>query len=216
MFRYVVLGLLRRGDAQHGYGLMKLYRERSGLQLSGGSFYRELQRLMNDGLVELVVGMRQSDKRRAPYRITAEGETAFDEWLNNVMNRAPTGCDDRLGSRALFIGEHPAKLVRGKLEDWQKELWLESKLLERRREVALNRLPRTSADRPFDLLSLLIFRRWKHVAADIQFLEEFQDEYLAYHPEIAGSVAPETSETVEPMVSGRDRSRRSWRESSGG
>src|SRR5207302_10584200 len=51
MFQYLVLGLLRDGKPRHGYALMKDYRDRSGVQLSTGSFYRELQKLAAKGLV---------------------------------------------------------------------------------------------------------------------------------------------------------------------
>ena len=43
MFRYLLLGLLRRGELLHGYALMKEYRERSGLMISGGNFCSRLR-----------------------------------------------------------------------------------------------------------------------------------------------------------------------------
>src|SRR5437899_136934 len=51
MVRYIVLGLLRRGTAHHGYALLKEYRRRSGSHLIGGRLYGEIQRLVREGLV---------------------------------------------------------------------------------------------------------------------------------------------------------------------
>ena len=69
MFRYLVLGLLRSGRALHGYALMKAHGERSGLRLSTGSFYRELGRLMAEGLVRSTATPEGEDPRRTPYSI---------------------------------------------------------------------------------------------------------------------------------------------------
>ena len=76
-FRYLVLGLLRHGEPRHGYALMKEYQEHTGLRLSTGNFYRELQRLSVEGLVRTASNPEGADPRRAPYRITEAG-AAFD------------------------------------------------------------------------------------------------------------------------------------------
>jgi DNA-binding PadR family transcriptional regulator len=136
MFRYLVLGLLRSGGALHGYALMKVYRERSGVQISTGNFYRELQRLAMEGLVRTAANPDGADPRRAPYEITDAGIMAFDSWLSR--NQAAIGqYDDELSARALFISEADAALVRQVLERWQEELWLRSKMFERLRETVL-------------------------------------------------------------------------------
>ena len=54
MLRYLVLGLLRAGESFHGYALMKEHEVRSGVRISTGSFYREIGRLLSEGLVRAV------------------------------------------------------------------------------------------------------------------------------------------------------------------
>jgi len=51
MFRYHLLGLLRNGT-DHGYGLAKEYRRRGGVDSGLGSFYPELQNLVEQGPVQ--------------------------------------------------------------------------------------------------------------------------------------------------------------------
>ena len=70
MFRYLILGLLRIRDRMHGYALVKEYRERSGMEVSTGNFYRELQRLVVDGLIRSAANPPEADARRTPYEIT--------------------------------------------------------------------------------------------------------------------------------------------------
>ncbi len=85
MFRYVVLGLLRSGQPQHGYALCKRYRERTGLSIGSGTFYRTLKELAEDGLVQAAANAEHDDARRARYVITPRGAQVFDGWL-----RTPT------------------------------------------------------------------------------------------------------------------------------
>jgi hypothetical protein len=91
MFRYLVLGLLRDGEPRHGYAVMKEYRERSGLQVNTGSFYRELQRLVAEGLVQTVANPTDADPRRAPYQITETGSACFDVGSPGLRARAWEG-----------------------------------------------------------------------------------------------------------------------------
>ena len=50
MMRHMLLGLLQHHGARHGYALMKEIRARTGVQVSIGSIYRELARLVREGL----------------------------------------------------------------------------------------------------------------------------------------------------------------------
>ena len=49
--RHMLLGLLQHHGARHGYALMKEIRARTGVQLSIGNVYRELARLVREGIV---------------------------------------------------------------------------------------------------------------------------------------------------------------------
>ena len=73
MFRYLVLGLLRNGDARHGYAVIKDYRKRTGQEASSGNFYRELQRLVGEGLVRTATNPPGADPLHHEY---AQGRTS--------------------------------------------------------------------------------------------------------------------------------------------
>lgn len=176
MFRYLVLGLLRGGASLHGYALMKSYRERTGVQLSTGSFYRELQRLVGEGLVETAANPSDADPRRAPYAITDAGEDAFDAWLTGPTGAALGRYEDELSSKVLFLGDADPVLAKKLIEGWKEELWLRSKMHERSC-AALGAQSRRSSEAPFDALPFLLARNLKHLAADLEFLDEFWTAY---------------------------------------
>jgi DNA-binding PadR family transcriptional regulator len=122
MFRYLVLGLLRRGEPLHGYALMKEYRERAGVQISTGSFYRELARLVTEGLVRTASNPPGSDPRRAPYEITDLGATSFDAWFSEPLGTDAGPHEDGLSARAVFLAEAGPAAARPALERWYDEL----------------------------------------------------------------------------------------------
>ena len=64
MFRYVLLGMLRDGEVRHGYGLAKEYEQRTGVKVVAGNVYRELRKLVDEGLVERAKNSDGSDPRR--------------------------------------------------------------------------------------------------------------------------------------------------------
>lgn len=174
MFRYLVLGLLRSAQPLHGYALMKEYRERSGTAMSTGCFYRELARLVAEGLVTMVDRTADSDPRRTPYVISERGAEIFDAWLSGP-HRADMGShDDEISVALLFLDRAERPVVQKLFRSLQEDLWMRSKTLERAREAAA----RTgSSERRFDSLDLLLGRRQKHVAAEIEFLEEVRASF---------------------------------------
>lgn len=178
MFRFLVLGLLRRGEPLHGYALMKEYRERAGVQISTGSFYRELARLVTEGLVRTASNPPGSDPRRAPYEITELGAAAFDQWFAEPLGGDAGPHEDGLSARAVFLAEAGPAAARPAMERWYEELWQRGKALERDREMALRAAE--EGDGQFGVLALLLARRLKQVAADLEFLHELRAAYAEW------------------------------------
>jgi len=177
MFRFLILGLLRNGAQLHGYALVKEYRERSGTEVSTGNFYRELQRLVVDGLIRSASNPPEADARRTPYRITDLGIAVFDEWFTARDAAGGAVSEDDISARALFMADSDPALVAAVLERMEENLWFAGKTLERTRQHLLNR---GGAAAGFDVLPLLLARRLKRVAADLEFLEEFEAVYAQW------------------------------------
>lgn len=172
MFRFIVLGLLRHGRTLHGYALMKAYKGRTGVQMSTGTFYRELQNLVSDGLVRVVERTTDDDARRTPYQITARGTELFDGWLVRPP-QLTLGSDDELTARTMFLHEAPTETAHHMIDAWKEELWLLSKKFERDRQNELHRC--TTEREPFSILVLLLARRLRHIAGDVAYLDELRD-----------------------------------------
>ena len=197
MFRYLILGLLSDGGAHHGYALAKAYRERSGAEISTGNFYRELQRLAAEGLVRIAANPPGADERRTPYQITSMGTTALEAWLFQESLLGDPQREDDISARALFLTGSRSAAVRQLLERWQEELWMRGKVLERARDTARNR--HSSEPGPtYGVLALLLSRRLKYVAADLEFLTEFRSGFETW------TVRPSPEREVErPVVVAR-------------
>lgn len=190
MFRFIVLGLLRHGRTLHGYALMKAHRARTGMAMSTGTFYRELQALVADGLVRVVDRTPDDDARRTPYRITTAGAELFDGWLVRppLVN---LGNDDELTARTMFLHEAPLETARRMIDSWKEELWLLGKKLERDRQ---NELHRCSTERePFSILALLIARRLRHLSGDIAYLDELNAALDDVHRTVRPVPAPQAA-----------------------
>lgn len=196
MFRFVVLGLLRHGGTLHGYALMKAYRARTGVQMSTGTFYRELQNLVAEDLVRIVERAPDADARRTPYEITPLGCELFDRWLVRPPLVA-LGNDDELTARTMFLHEAPTDVARQMIDDWKEELWLFSKKFERDRQAELHRCEGEAT--AFSILALLLARRLRHLAGDVAYLDELRVALDALHaravsprPQRPARSAPET------------------------
>jgi DNA-binding PadR family transcriptional regulator len=178
MFRYVVLGLLRSGTGLHGYALMKRYRQRTGLSINTGSFYRELQRLVTERLIASAMRGADADPRRAPYVITEAGMAAFDEWFAAPIPAGSTSSgEDQLAARLLFLAEAPPEVAHAVLATWQDALWARAKTLDHARDTAL---ADPDARHGFDVLPHLLARRLRHIAADIELIDELRRTYDAW------------------------------------
>lgn len=174
MFRFLILGLLRSGARRHGYALVKAYRERSGADVSTGNFYRELQRLVVDGLIRSADNPPDADARRTPYEITPLGIEVFDDWLTAAQVGNGGSAEDEISARALFAGEVEPKITLRVLEQLQENLWFSGKAIERARQQGLTRAAAPDRAAQFAGLPLLLSRRLRHIATDLEFLEEFR------------------------------------------
>lgn len=168
MFRHLVLGLLRDGQPRHGYELTTEYGRRSAISVNTGNFYRELQKLAGEGCVATRENPPDADARRIPYQITEQGCREFDEWLTS-----PCQHQADLSERLLFIDLVPPDARARILEWWEEELWMRSKALARAREEALRASDRHTR---LDPLPLLLLRRMKLIAAELEFIKEFRNE----------------------------------------
>lgn len=200
MFRFIVLGLLRHGGTLHGYALMKAYRARTGIQMSTGTFYRELQTLVGEGLVRVVERAPDDDARRTPYQITDQGSALFDRWL--VQPPLITlGSDDELTARTMFLHEAPPDTATQMIEAWKEELWLLSKKFERERQSEVQRC--TSEKQPFSSLLLLLARRQRHIAGDVAYLDDLRaalDDLAAARLRVAERPASATRSAETPTA----------------
>jgi DNA-binding PadR family transcriptional regulator len=131
MFRYIVLGLLRHGGSQHGYAIMKEYRNRSGLSVSSGNFYRALQQLVETGLVRMVPTPLGGDTRRSLYEISSQGTDVIEAWLARPHGGAAAPHHDELSARAALLEVNDAASARRGLEQWREELLVLGKVIER-------------------------------------------------------------------------------------
>lgn len=67
------------GQNLHGYGIMREIKESSEgrYQVGPGTLYDNLQRLLDQGLVQEAVGPSSQDPRRRYYRLTALGQAVI-------------------------------------------------------------------------------------------------------------------------------------------
>ncbi len=166
MLSHVLLGLLRDGRPRHGYQLIRDYRERAGLKTNPGNLYRALAKLVQQGLIETEPAPPDVDDRRIPYRITRIGREGFDGWL---LDRSSPEAD--LDSWLLFadlLGEPDRGRLLRQLED---ELWVKTKAVARARE---DRAARRRGLNGYDPAQLLLSRRTKALAVELEFLDELR------------------------------------------
>src|SRR5213594_3526042 len=202
MMRYMILGLLRHHGARHGYALMKEIRARTGVQVSIGSIYRELARLVREGLARSTPNPPEADPRRAPYEITAAGIAVFEAWLSAPPTKTQAPFHDEFSARAFFLGQAEPTTGRKLIGRWREELGLQGKTLERARDVAAT--PERAADGSLlALLPLFLRRRLRHVAADLEFVDELESAHERW---AAARAQPSEPRQRRPPVAQRARS----------
>ncbi len=189
MFRYQLLGILRRCDG-HGYALAKEYEHRTGRRISAGNVYRELQRLVAEGLVRQRPKARGEDPRRAPYEVTEDGLAAFEQWFSQIPRAVAPG-DSELASRALFFAEVEPALVRRVLDFWRSDLWQLTKDLER--ELTDPFLNRGSIDAYHSLIRC----RLRQIAAELELLDDLERVFSVRRAAPAEAPQARDAELVE-------------------
>jgi DNA-binding PadR family transcriptional regulator len=172
MLRYVLLGLMGDGKPAHGYALMKAYEERSGLRVSIGNVYRELQRLVADGMIVSATNPPGADPRRTPYTVTTAGRQSLAAWLTAPAYAVLRSAPDPICHRLALVGDMEPEQASAFLDDLHDELWSQTKALERERAIVSQRIKR--GDRSFPMRGILLGRRARHLTADIEMVDEMR------------------------------------------
>jgi DNA-binding PadR family transcriptional regulator len=170
---------------------MKAYRRRFGVKIGTGNFYRDLQRLVAEGLVRTAERVSSDDPRRAPYEITDSGRALFSRWFVSVSSVTATGHEDQLSARLAFIADVAPDDARRVLDYFQDDLWSHAKSLERMRESTLADAERDRDD-AFPVLALMLDRRIRRVAAELAFLDDVRathEEWLTRRSRISRPAA---------------------------
>jgi DNA-binding PadR family transcriptional regulator len=177
MLRYVLLALLRDRTPRHGYALMKAFAERSGVRLSVGNVYRELQRLRIDGLIAPAANPVGADPRRTPYVITDEGREVLADWFATPASALARGVSDALAYRLALLGEMEPAQVEAFLDDLQAELRAQAKALggDRTRSPEGGAIAGECPTRAF-----LESRHARHVAADLALIDDIRRGLAAW------------------------------------
>jgi len=108
-FECVVLGLLAMGQ-NTGYRMRKELLRMRGHRWSveSGSVYRALRRLDRDGFVEELGRTGVARRERIEYRITAAGESALQQWLQqSLTSEELEECSDPMRTRTYFLSMLP-------------------------------------------------------------------------------------------------------------
>jgi DNA-binding PadR family transcriptional regulator len=82
----LILASLAEGD-NHGYGIMLDVQQFAGVELGPGTLYTAITRLVDSGWIR---PLPSADKRRRPYRITAQGRTHLQEEAEQLAHVAST------------------------------------------------------------------------------------------------------------------------------
>jgi DNA-binding PadR family transcriptional regulator len=205
MLRYVLLGLMADGKPTHGYALMKAYEERAGLRVSIGNVYRELQRLVADGMIVSATNPPGADPRRTPYAVTASGRQAFATYLAAPAYAVLRGAPDPMCHRLALVGDMEPDQIGPFLDDLHDELWSQTKALERERAMVSQRSKR--GENVFPMRSILLGRRARHLAADIEMVDEMRVLFGSQRKRksLSASQPAVVAETPVPRSSRRTR-----------
>jgi DNA-binding PadR family transcriptional regulator len=182
---------------------MKAYAERSGVRLSIGNIYRELQRLIAAGWITTVANPEGADPRRTPYMITARGRDELAGWLSASAHLLGRPMPDELSHRLALIGDADPELAMTFLEDVHTELWERAKALERDRAIA-SRLEKHDV---FRTRVMLLGRYARHLAADIELVDEVRTRLAAFQSRQQKVTNVDTAADRKPARAGKQKGR---------
>ncbi|WP_437109626.1 PadR family transcriptional regulator [Streptomyces sp. enrichment culture] len=144
---HVLLGLLASGPG-HGYDLKQRYDTRFPMArpLAYGQVYTTLQRLVRDGLAEVVGADAAGARKRLCYRITTEGSIHLRNWLSEVIPSAPFVTNEILTKVVVAILTGPSGSAAG---------YLDAQRAAHRARIAELNAAKTAVDLPLaDVLSM--------------------------------------------------------------
>ena len=198
MLRYVLLALIAESGPLHGYALMKAFAARSGVRLSIGNIYRELQRLREAGHIRAVENPADADPRRAPYAITDAGKAAVASWCLLPAESFLRDPVDPLYCRLALLADAEASHSLSFLDDLEATLAQQRRSAERRQQIAGNE----------PILQILLGRRSRRLAADIEVVGQIRDALVAAAPRRARAVPRAATDRKPPKLDRRVASNR--------
>jgi DNA-binding PadR family transcriptional regulator len=176
MLRFVLLALMADGRPVHGYALMKAFAARSGVRVSIGNVYRELQRLAAERHIAPAANPAGADARRAPYVITPAGRQALAAWSTTPAEVFVRHTPDPLVYRLALLADMPAADARTLLDELQAEIAAALKGVERERAA------RQGGEAGAATRTALLGRRTRHLAADLELVAALRDALAAAPP----------------------------------
>jgi hypothetical protein len=106
-----------------------------------------------------------------PYRITAVGRDALAHWLAAPARALVRTQPDALSYRLSLLGDLDPTAASAFLKDLHDELWVQTKTVERERAVVSQE---NVVEGSLPMRSLLLGRRTRHLAADIELVDEIR------------------------------------------
>ncbi|TPQ16883.1 PadR family transcriptional regulator [Streptomyces sporangiiformans] len=117
--KFALLGFLST-EAASGFDLAREFGESVGWFWfsSHSQIYPELRRLETEGLVASTPSPGGPGKQKRIYRLTEQGETELQSWLEQPTEYAPIRDVERV--KLVFLDQAPVEVIRRHLEDHKK------------------------------------------------------------------------------------------------
>ncbi|WP_401000077.1 PadR family transcriptional regulator [Agromyces sp. GXQ0307] len=193
-FENVLLGLLALKPL-HGYELMK-WLDTEGQFLRSNThhsqIYRELGRMVTNGLVEFHVDPREGRPDAKVYRITEVGREALVEWVHSPYKPTSRFQDADFNARFVFTAQlDPAAAV----------VVIDTELEYRRAQVLRSRTRSLTMADPDPIPEIDLDRVERIGIAMHEFGKESVDRWIEWLEEMRASLVAEIASTAEPEAS---------------